>query len=88
MFKWFSYGAAELKSRVKANATPTCPLFAPACAVVYVPPYSASSSATRAAFGAGLQVKFARFAARAEYERISARGGDPDLISVGLSWRF
>jgi opacity protein-like surface antigen len=43
---------------------------------------------TRLAYGAGVQVKLARFAVRAEYERISASTGDPSLMSLGLIWRF
>jgi hypothetical protein len=40
------------------------------------------------AYGAGLQVKQAQFAIRAEYERISASTGDPSLMSLGLIYRF
>jgi hypothetical protein len=43
---------------------------------------------TRLAYGAGFQVKVARLAVRAEYERISASTGDPSLMSLGLIWRF
>jgi hypothetical protein len=43
---------------------------------------------TRLAYGAGVQVKLARFAVRAEYERISASTGDPSLMSLGLTYRF
>jgi opacity protein-like surface antigen len=43
---------------------------------------------TRLAYGAGLQVKLARLAVRAEYERISASTGDPSLMSLGLIWTF
>jgi hypothetical protein len=28
------------------------------------------------------------FAVRAEYEQVTASGGDPSLLSVGLQWRF
>jgi hypothetical protein len=42
----------------------------------------------RFAFGAGAQVKLGAFSIRAEYERISASGGDPDLLSIGASWSF
>jgi opacity protein-like surface antigen len=80
-------GAAELKSSVNANAQATCPISLP-CFQILIPPYSASSSDTRFAYGAGLQVKVAGLAVRAEYERISARGGDPDLLSLALTWGF
>ncbi len=43
---------------------------------------------TRFAYGGGVQVKISRLAVRAEYERISARGGDPSLLSVGATWTF
>ncbi len=43
---------------------------------------------TRFAYGGGVQVKLARLGVRAEYERISASGGDPSLLSVGLTYTF
>jgi opacity protein-like surface antigen len=39
-------------------------------------------------YGAGVQAKFGPFAVRAEYERINAHGGNPDLLSIGASWTF
>jgi opacity protein-like surface antigen len=42
----------------------------------------------RLAYGAGAQVKFANVAIRAEYERIDASTGDPDMLSLGLTWGF
>lgn len=42
----------------------------------------------RFAYGAGAQIKIAAFAVRAEYERISTRRGDPDLLSIGATWSF
>ncbi|MGH8320149.1 MAG: outer membrane beta-barrel protein [Steroidobacteraceae bacterium] len=42
------------------------------------------------AYGVGTQWKFGAAALRLEYERVnasgSANGGDPDLLSVGVSW--
>lgn len=43
---------------------------------------------TRFAYGGGVQVKVLRVGVRAEYERISAPGGDPSLLSLGLTWTF
>ncbi len=43
---------------------------------------------TRFAYGAGAQVKLSRLAVRAEYERISEPGGDPSLLSLGLTITF
>jgi Outer membrane protein beta-barrel domain len=50
--------------------------------------YGIHRTDTRFAYGIGAQVKLATFAIRAEYERIAAIGGDPDLLSLGLAWRF
>jgi len=44
------------------------------------------------AYGVGTQWKFGPVAWRLEYERVNATGnesgGDPDLLSVGVSWTF
>ena len=78
-------GVAELKSSVNATAQATCPINLP-CIPILIPPYSASSSDTRFAYGAGVQVKLASLAVRAEYERIHSSSGDPDLLSLALTW--
>ena len=78
-------GAARLKSSVNASAQATCPISLP-CIPILIPPYSASSSDTRFAYGAGVQVKLASLAVRAEYERIHSSSGDPDLLSLALTW--
>jgi hypothetical protein len=43
---------------------------------------------TRFAYDGGVQFKISRLGLRAEYERISARGGDPSLLSLGAIWTF
>jgi opacity protein-like surface antigen len=78
-------GVAELKSSVNASARATCPIGLN-CIQIVIPPYSASSSSTRFAYGAGVQVKLASLAVRAEYERIHSSNGDPDLLSLALTW--
>jgi opacity protein-like surface antigen len=80
-------GAAELKSDIRASGQATCPIGLP-CLPILVPPYSASGSSTRFAFGAGAQVKLASLALRAEYERISASVGDLDMVSLDLTLGF
>ena len=44
------------------------------------------------AYGVGSQIKFGALAWRLEYVRVNANndvgGGDPDLLSVGVSWTF
>jgi opacity protein-like surface antigen len=40
------------------------------------------------AWGAGTQIKVSHIAVRAEYERFSTRVGNPDFLSVGMTWSF
>ena len=39
-------------------------------------------------YGAGVSVKLAALAIRLEYERVSRRGGDPDLLSLAVTCSF
>jgi opacity protein-like surface antigen len=57
---------------------------------VYGPfdPLYVSSTNTDFAYGIGAQVKFSNIAVRAEYERVSDHGGNPDLLAVGVTWTF
>lgn len=50
--------------------------------------FDSDHTETRFAYGAGVQFKVARLGIRAEYERISASGGDPSFLSAGLTWTF
>jgi opacity protein-like surface antigen len=50
--------------------------------------FNISDSSTDFAYGAGVQGKFGPPAIRAEYERISASSGNPDLLSLGVTWTF
>jgi hypothetical protein len=47
-----------------------------------------SDSGNSLAYGGAAQLKFAPLAVRAEYQRISASGGDPDLFSLALTWNL
>jgi opacity protein-like surface antigen len=78
-------GVADLKTRVQASGQALCPTSIP-CLPVFIPPYSASDTSTRFAYGAGVQVRLATLAVRAEYERIHSSAGDPDLLSLALTW--
>jgi opacity protein-like surface antigen len=51
-------------------------------------PFTQSFTNTDFAYGVGTQVKFGNVAVRAEYERISDRDGDPDMLSVGVNYTF
>lgn len=43
---------------------------------------------TSGAGGVGAQYKFGSWAVRAEYERFNAAGGNPRLLSAGITWSF
>lgn len=43
---------------------------------------------TNFAYGAGVQARMGSLAVRADYERIDASSGTPDLFSLGVSWTF
>jgi hypothetical protein len=50
--------------------------------------FNISDTSTDVAYGVGVQGKLGALAIRAEYERIGASGGNPDLISLGVTWTF
>jgi hypothetical protein len=50
--------------------------------------FNISNSSTNFAYGAGVQGKIGSLAIRAEYERISASGGNPDIVSLGVTSAF
>jgi hypothetical protein len=77
-------GVARLQTDVNANSF--CSVSP--CVVTTTAPLVLNRTDARLAYGAGLQFKFAAFAARVEYERISASTGDPDLASIGITWSF
>jgi hypothetical protein len=79
-------GIARLHTTVtEVPPVPDCPGGASSCAAT---PFNISGSNTNVAYGAGLQGKFGSLAIRAEYERIAASGGNPDLVSLGVTWTF
>jgi len=43
---------------------------------------------TSGAGGVGTQYKFGSWAVRVEYERFNAAGGNPSLLSAGITWTF
>jgi hypothetical protein len=62
------------------------PCQAPAVCAATVVNYNNWS--TNFAYGFGVQTKWLGLAVRAEYERISASGGDPDALMVSATWTF
>ena len=63
----------------------TCPVNNPSCAVGT---FNAARDSTDTAFayGAGLQWKLGEWAVRGEYERFSAAGANPSLLSISMTF--
>jgi hypothetical protein len=58
------------------------------CGNPYNSSYRSDNWTTNFAYGAGVQTKWAGLALRGEYERISASNGDPDALTVSVTWTF
>jgi opacity protein-like surface antigen len=80
-------GVARLHSNTTAVVPGLCPpdVF---CTSQAVGIYRENEWSTDLAYGAGTQARFSAIAVRAEYERISASGGKPDIFSLGVTWTF
>jgi hypothetical protein len=78
-------GLARLQSTLTSikGGVGTCTITNPNCAL-----FRLDRTNTSFAAGAGAQVKFGSWAVRAEYERFNAAGGNPSLVSLGLTWTF
>lgn len=93
-------GVARLKTDLSASvAGSTCPpgTFCPAtcilggpCGGTYTFSVNGAVETTETTFaaGSGLQWKFDHWAIRGEYERFTALGEHPSLVSVGATWSF
>jgi opacity protein-like surface antigen len=77
-------GLARLQSTV--TTTVTCP--PSTYCLLIATPSPVSRTNVGFAYGAGAQFKVGSVALRAEYERFSAAGGHPSLLSVGATWTF
>jgi len=77
-------GIANIHSTVNGAVPVPCPLGGP-CGPA---PFLQSQTNTGFAGGAGVQIKFGSWGARAEYERFNAAGANPYLWSLGLTWSF
>ncbi len=74
---------------VPPNITYSCPPAYPRCPLpVPLRPFEGDSTDTGFAAGAGAQYKIGAWAVRAEYERFNAAGGNPSLLSAGITWSF
>jgi opacity protein-like surface antigen len=74
-------GIASIHSTVSGSVLVPCPTCIPIT-------FQQSQTNTGFAGGAGLQLKFGSWAARAEYERFNAAGDNPYMLSLGLTWSF
>jgi opacity protein-like surface antigen len=80
-------GVARLHTEQRVTVTPyACPPVGYGSCGPYT--LAQDQTTTNFAFGVGAQAKLGSFAVRAEYEQVTASGGDPSLLSVGLLWRF
>jgi opacity protein-like surface antigen len=79
-------GLARLHTAVNASLNFYCTIDSPCPPTPHY--FRVDRTDTRFAYGAGAQIKLTAFAVRVEYERISASGGDPDLLSLGITWSF
>jgi hypothetical protein len=77
-------GVARLESRI-TNFSNQC---LPPTQCIVPAAYRTDEWTTNVAYGVGVQTKFLGLAVRAEYERISASGGDPDALTVSATWTF
>jgi Outer membrane protein beta-barrel domain len=75
-------GVARLESAVKYSYCSPC-----ACNVC-LNAIQLDRTNTSGAGGIGAQYKFGSWAVRAEYERFNAAGGNPSLLSAGITWTF
>ena len=58
------------------------------CTFLIIPPSSFNRTDTDLLYGAGVQANLPAVAVRLEYERINDHYGDPDMMSLGLTWTF
>jgi hypothetical protein len=81
-------GLARLQSTTNSGlriGVGACTITNPNCGPVL---FRLDRTNTSFAAGAGAQFKLGAFAVRAEYERFNAAGGNPSLVSIGLTWTF
>jgi opacity protein-like surface antigen len=79
-------GVARLETTADATGAFGC--WAPLQCAVYPVTARRDQTGARFAYGAGMQARLSAIGVRLEYERISAAAGNPDLVSVGLTWNF
>jgi Outer membrane protein beta-barrel domain len=79
-------GVARLQTSVDAAGAFGC--WSPRTCPAYPVAVHRDRTDASFAYGAGIQAKLSAIGIRLEYERISVSGGDPDLLSIGVTWTF
>lgn len=81
-------GVSRITTDINANVSGASGFYFCAIGVPFCAPGTASLDETDTSFaaGGGLQWKLGNWALRSEYERFSAAGARPSLISVGVTW--
>jgi hypothetical protein len=79
-------GLARLETTVNGDAAFGC--WPPLLCAVGPGAVRRDQTNARFAYGAGMQTRLSAIGIRLEYERISASGGEPDLLSLGVTWNF
>ena len=79
-------GVARLETATDATGAFGC--WTPLQCAVYPVTVRRDQTGARFAYGAGVQARLSAIGVRLEYERISSADGNPDLVSIGLSWNF
>jgi opacity protein-like surface antigen len=80
-------GLARLQSTTNSGLRIgiACPFTDPNCGAAL---FRLDRTNTSFAAGVGAQFKLGTWAVRAEYERFNAAGGNPSLVSLGVTWTF
>jgi len=81
------YGKAGV-ARLQQDSTTYYDACQPPTLCVAPSAYRSDDWSTNFAYGAGVQTKWLGLAVRAEYERISTSGRDPDALTVSATWTF
>jgi hypothetical protein len=83
-------GVARVQSEINGTGVygPNCSSNGPCPLYVGLAPFKLSRTNTSGAGGIGAQYKFGSWSVRAEYERFNAAGGNPSLLSAGITWSF
>jgi hypothetical protein len=83
-------GVARVQSEVNGTGVygPQCSSNGPCPLYVGLAPFKLNRTNTAGAGGVGAQYKFGPWSVRAEYERFNAAGGNPSLLSAGITWSF